>query len=677
MAKQDGSALRVLLVEEDALEPRLLGGMFDDPSEAQVVRADSFLDARQRIRDGTVDLVVTDETRLRQVLNAVFAFIGVFSRDGVVVEVNQAPLTASGLPRHRVVGRPFVELPWFADSAPERARVTEAIRRAATGETVRLEVQVQRMAGGTVDVDAAFAPLRDGGGAITHVVGTGVDITKRRKAEKALTRSQAQLAEAQRVAHVGSWEWDISSNRVSWSDELFRIYGSDPTRFGGSYEAFLAQVHPDDAEHTKAVVMQARRNGTPFIYDHRIIRTDGETRMLHTRGEVVCEADGTPARLVGSCWDITDRWKATESLEHTVSTLRATLEATADGILVGDRKGTISALNQKFLALWRLSDDVKPGTDIRQLAASVRDQLQDPDRFVGRVTELYGQAELESFDVLRFKDGRTLERYSRPQRVGSDICGRVCSFRDVTQRELMLRRVEANEAELRSSADQLRALAARLDASREEERRLMAREIHDQIGQALTALKLDLAWIRTRLPDQPPGELAQRAQAMDQLIDGTLDTARRLSSTLRPALLDDLGLAATLKWQAREFEGRTGVRCAVDLTEDTDGAIAPDAALVMFRIVQEALTNVVRHAGARQVTIRTAVERATGGSVLVLSVSDDGRGITAEERARPTSLGLLGMQERALMLGGSVVVSGASGVGTVVTARVPASTRSS
>jgi PAS domain S-box-containing protein len=776
------AAVRVLVVDDNALGGQLAQGILGARQEMEVVHAGSLDEARARLRNETFDIVIRDETRLRPVLDAIFAFVGLFSPDGVVVDVNRVPLVSSGLARTDVVGRRFVDLPWFAHSATERARIADALARAVCGEKPRLETTIRQPGGALVYVDAAFAPLRDAAGVVTHVVGTGVDITARREAQDALVRSEARLCEAQRVAHVGSWEWDVAANTVSWSDELYLIYGLTRQQFTGTYQSFLSRVHPDDAEHTKMVITQALRSVTPFIYDHRVVRPDGRVRMLHTRGDVVADADGTPVRLVGSCWDVTDRWEATQKLEQSISLLRSTLEATADGILVVDRAGKVAALNERLRVLWRLPDEVVVGTDIQDVLGIVRDQLADPPQFLGIVTELYAQPELESLDVLRFHDGRVFERYSRPQRSGNEIVGRVCSFRDVTQRERLLRSAEVARAEaekargemesvlervsdgftaldrqwrysyvnsagghmlgresanlvgkhiwtefpegvgqkfhlayeqamaeqrpiqlrafyppwnrwfenriypspdglsifftdvteqeqtqarLRASADQLRALAARLDAVREEERREMAREIHDQIGQSLTALKLELAALRGGLAQSDPAA-ARRAGEMDTLLDQTLDTARRLSTALRPPILDDLGLVAAVEWQAREFEARTGVRCRVEAALG-DEKVAGREALVLFRIVQEALTNVARHAQARTVQLRVVAEP----DALVLTVKDDGRGITDQEKARSSSLGLLGMRERALVLGGTVTVEGAAGAGTTVTARLP------
>jgi PAS domain S-box-containing protein len=254
-----------------------------------------------------------------------------------------------------------------------------------------------------------------------------------------LARSEARLAEAQRIAHVGSWEWDVVENRVRWSDELFQIYGIDPKKFAGTYEGFIAHVLPEDRAHTSAVIFDAFRSPKPFVYDHRIVRADGEVRMLHTRGDVISDDHGKVVRMAGACWDTTDLWKATGELQQSVSLLKATFESTADGLLVVDRDGKVAAYNRRLLALWGLEEDDVRGRDFAQLLALVDPQLENAEACARRVREMESRLDGESFDSLRFLDGRFFERYSRPQRVGDQVVGRVWSYRDVTERERLLR----------------------------------------------------------------------------------------------------------------------------------------------------------------------------------------------------------------------------------------------
>lgn len=221
------------------------------------------------------------------------------------------------------------------------------------------------------------------------------------------------------------------------------------------------------------------------------------------------------------------------------------------------------------------------------------------------------------------------------------------------------------EKELRSSREQLRNLSSHLESVREEERTRLAREIHDELGQTMTALKMDIAWLNRRLdPHQEP--LHEKTRSMEGLIDATIRTVQRLSGELRPGLLDDLGLAAAIEWQSEEFQKRTGMLC--DVRVDLKGTtLSREHATALFRVFQETLTNVIRHAQATRVGVRLQ----TVGDRLILEVSDNGRGITEKEAEEPTAFGLIGMRERVLAIKGEFAISGRFGQGTTVTVTLP------
>jgi PAS domain S-box-containing protein len=221
------------------------------------------------------------------------------------------------------------------------------------------------------------------------------------------------------------------------------------------------------------------------------------------------------------------------------------------------------------------------------------------------------------------------------------------------------------EEDLQRSFEQLRALAARLQSAREEERKRVSREIHDELGQALTAIKMDLASVLQALPPDKEPE-AQRGKAAMLLLDQTVRSVRRIATELRPSMLDDLGLVAALEWAAEDFQARTGTKCRVSLPEE-DIALDQERATALFRIFQETLTNIARHAAATEVNGRLSNQ----DGVLLLEVRDNGKGVNQEQLCAPTSLGILGMRERALLLGGDLTITGAPGQGTVVSARIP------
>jgi PAS domain S-box-containing protein len=223
------------------------------------------------------------------------------------------------------------------------------------------------------------------------------------------------------------------------------------------------------------------------------------------------------------------------------------------------------------------------------------------------------------------------------------------------------------ERERQRSFQELQALNARLQSVREEERTSLARELHDRLGQTLTAIRIDLAAMKTA---SSRDEYWHRIDAISGLVEETIQAVRKISSELRPGILDDLGLVATVEWAAHEFQARTGIKCQVALPA-TNPAIGADRSTVLFRILQEALTNIARHAGATRVTVGVSQD----GDHLSLEVCDNGRGIDPARLSASGSLGILGMRERALLVGGEFIISGTSGGGTTVRVRIPFSGR--
>jgi signal transduction histidine kinase len=216
----------------------------------------------------------------------------------------------------------------------------------------------------------------------------------------------------------------------------------------------------------------------------------------------------------------------------------------------------------------------------------------------------------------------------------------------------------------------MRALAAHLQATRERELARVAREVHDALGQPLVGLKIIVSWLRRKLPEAEHTsvqvEMAQRLDDARTLLAETIATVKNLATELRPRVLDTLGLAAAVEWQCQEFERRTGVACECRLPE-AEVPLGAEQSTALFRILQESLTNVARHAAASKIF----VELKTEGDSVSLVVRDNGRGATEAELSAPTSLGLLGMRERAALLGGDFTVEGTKGEGTLVIARLP------
>ncbi|MHC4065733.1 MAG: PAS domain-containing sensor histidine kinase [Planctomycetota bacterium] len=294
----------------------------------------------------------------------------------------------------------------------------------------------------------------------------------------------------------------------------------------------------------------------------------------------------------------------------------------------------------------------------------------DREGFLGRLED--GGALTNAELCLRRKDGTPIHILENVSLVPDEegaltiIQGTMV---DITERKRAEEGLRASEQRHRDLTEELRLLMQRLQAVREEEGARIARELHDELGQALTALNMDLHWLRGRSWHQSQGTLA-RISSMCELLGTTIHSVRRICADLRPTVLEDFGLSGAVEWQAREFQSRTGIRCDVSLPEERL-SVPREQAIAVFRIFQESLTNIARHARATLAEVSLQVNSQT----LVLTVCDDGVGIAEEELSSSGSLGLVGMRERALGWGGELEISGSPAKGTTVILRMPAQQR--
>jgi PAS domain S-box-containing protein len=520
-----------------------------------------------------------------------------------------------------------------------------------------------------------------------------------------LRHSELRLSEAQQLAHTGSWEWDQDGEQLVWSDEMYRIAGLVPGATTPTIALFLSLVHPDDRDRTERAVATLRRDGGPIDLEFRIVRPGGGVRVIHSHGALVRLRGSTGRRVLGVAQDVTEIRQADQAVRREkafVEVLEAVAVAANQARVVED---ALRASLEQVCALtgWPVGHALLVQGDGRLSSSGVW-ELHDPDRFaeLRRVSESLNYGDTAGAPALVLERGTPVwlrelplnidfrragaaqdaglhAAVAFPVWVGREIAAVLEFFTTEdavpdpallqvmthlgTQLGRVLERRRAEER-LASSEAQLRELAARLVSVREEERKHMARELHDELGQSLTALKIDLRTLQRRLPN--PVDLPARLDAMLGLVDGTIAATQRLATELRPGILDDLGLVPAIQWQVEEFGRRTGVPATLRI----DGAPVPlddRIATAAFRVLQESLTNIARHARASAVTVTLQLDSAG----LALTVHDDGVGIAPTRRDDPHALGLLGMRERAMRWGGQFTIEPRDGGGTTVRLRVP------
>lgn len=339
------------------------------------------------------------------------------------------------------------------------------------------------------------------------------------------------------------------------------------------------------------------------------------------------------------------------------SLMASIVESSDDGIIGHTLDGFIVSWNRGAERLLGHSAEEARGRSISIIIPPDHD-----DELAGIIEKIKKGEHIENYETVRLnREGDRIDVSVTISPITGDsgrIIGASAIIRDISERKIA-------QEELSRSNEQLRDLYRRLQSAREEERTRIAREIHDEFGQTLTALKIDLAWIKKKLlTDQTL--VSQKIESMTKTISMAIGLIKKLSADLRPGILDDFGLIAAIEWQAEEFETRTGTRCKLTLDMD-EIDIGEEISTAVFRILQETLTNIMRHAGAKCVELELREE----DGVLIFSVHDDGRGAGKDEMLAPGSFGLLGIRERAAALGGSVEILSSPGGGTMVSARIP------
>jgi len=450
---------------------------------------------------------------------------------------------------------------------------------------------------------------------------------------------------------------DPSGRVVSWNAAAQHINGYAATEIiGRSVACFYT---PEDtaagkpAENLREAAERGRCEAQAWY-----VRNDGSRFWADVVISPVRDEHGALVGFAQVTRDLTERRRADEALREREALLGAMFDQAAVGIALADFDARFVRTNRVFQRMLGYSDE-----ELRSLSYADITYAEDLPRNRELMTEL-AEGKRRAFTLEKrycHKDGTPIWAQvtvsALPSAQGAPRLF-VSVIEDITER----RRAQQ---QLHGHREQLRDLTVRLEAAREAERTRIAREIHDELGQALTALKIDLTWLRRRMP-QPAPELAGKVDGMEAILDDTAGAIQRIATELRPGVLDELGLQAAIQWQAREFETRTGIACRVEVPAEQP-TVDATRATAAFRIFQEALTNVARHAGATRVLVRFTLS----AQALALSVEDNGRGISKGALADSRSLGLLGIRERATSLGGTVAITGERGRGTTLTLTLP------
>ena len=513
----------------------------------------------------------------------------------------------------------------------------ESLHQRKDGSTFPVEINLKH-----VELDRAY---------LVNVVR---DITERKRVEEALRQKSDQLAEAQRLAGLGSWQWDARTDMATWSEELYRFHGLDPNLPAPPYKDYASLFTAESWDRLQSAV-KALKTGTSYELDLEIIGSEPTTKWVIARGEPLRDMDGQIIGLRGTVQDITERKLAAKALHESEEKLLLILESTAEAIYGSDCEGRCTFCNPACLRTlgYERADELL-GKDMHQLIHQTRaDGTVFPVEQcpIFRTTRT-GQGVHVDDEVLWRANGTSFpaEYWCYPQWKGQEVVGTVVAFFDITARKL------ADAA--------LASVSGKLIEAQEQERRRIARELHDDIGQRLALLSIELAQLRQSSAN--PSEFRGRIDTLEAQTSEIAADVQSLSHELHSSRLQYLGLAAALGGFCKEFSAQQKVEVDFD-SQDLPTSLAPDISLCFFRVLQEALHNAAKHSGVRFFEVRSwrALDE------IHLTIRDAGVGFDLEATRANRGLGLISMQERLKLLNGTLSIESQLQHGTTIRASVP------
>jgi PAS domain S-box-containing protein len=458
---------------------------------------------------------------------------------------------------------------------------------------------------------------------------------------------------AMESAGIGTWVFDLAGNKRYFDQKACQLLGFAPGQYKRTEKEFLGVTHPEDRMELKFLLSEAVRKKIDFENEFRVILPDGTVRFLIAKAKTILDNKDIAIRLIGLVWDIT------EQKFHQI-TLQENIRKTNS--IVNNLNGAVFRCKcDEEMTMEYISEGVKdlsgyPSWDflmnrVRSFASliyiddkervmkSIRDALIEKNHFTIEYRIVSAQNEIKWI----WERGRGV--FAKDNAIAIEGF-----FSDITDKKKV-------EEELKSSLEQQHQLTRYIEKVREEERVAISRELHDDLGQALTAVKIDLGTIRQNVFEK---DVILRISKVSELVSETIKTVQRLTSQLRPQIIDDLGLESAIEWYTKEFEERSRIKIILAL--NSGFVIAPDASLIIFRVMQEALTNIARHSKATKVNIGLS----KNGDNINLRISDNGIGISEDEIKSKKSFGIISMRERAASLGGTFEVNRDKNGGTVV-----------
>lgn len=535
------------------------------------------------------------------------------------------------------------------------AKIRNTLR---AGEKIKAELINYRKSGEKYWIEVNIQPIRDEEGKITQFISIESDITERKKSEEKLRLTQSRLEEAQKIAKIGNWEWNIQTNKIWWSDQTYKLFGLEPNAIELDFDKFIEFVKEPDREKLKAAVNESINNLIDYNIECTIIRKDGKEIFINAQGKVFTDEKNTPMRMAGSFQDISERKEAEKAIRFSEEKFSKAFFTAPDALMISTYKeGEIIEVNEGFEKIFEYKKNEVIGKTFKEIGV-----WKNPKRRIEAMKILHKENKLRneigqfitkngnvgfgdlSIDVIYINEQKHL----------------LSILKDITERKKA-------EKEIEDYQNNLKLLSSQITIAEQEERRRIAIDLHDNLSQSLAIAKIKVSEVQRDCENL--NTLEKFTSAKKQL-DKAIRSSRLITYELSPPILYELGFSAAVRWRLEQVEKEFNIQTElIDEAEHIELEI--DVRVLLFRAALEIITNAIKHSRAN----RFKVLCKCVDEQLEIEFSDNGVGFNLDEAEKQAikkkSLGLFSLRERISFINGTININSRIGEGTVITIKIP------